>query len=161
VGPVGSARQRCNLYVYPWQNDGHCKFQLNHCVLEQNDTLACIALADEHSLACAEHYDACGQDVQCVCPADGKAAPVPDEPGTIHVTATSIGQTVRGSSHNCEARVSRLPGDAEGPSPAPCIFSIHDCSHGRCIDRFEMLSCPLRATICERPVKCDCPPAAR
>ena len=163
-GPVGVGSARCELYVYPWTGDGACRLQLTHCGLQPgSDTeLACLSLADEHTLRCGQQFNACGQTAQCDCPV-GEALPVEDPPGIVHVTPQQRDVILRSASGLCEAR-SGLPAWAENaPPPPPCYFAIHECEQSAnardagCIDRSEMLSCTVQANICSRPVKCDCP----
>jgi len=160
VGPVGTGLFRCELYVYAWSAKlGRCRVQVNHCSLERagSTQVVCLSLADERTLACGARADACGQQIECVCPR-GAAAPVPDAPGMVHLTPTGLGQTVRGA--KCTARVVEPPG--KGPPPAPCVLSVEERGvEGEPVKRTQMLSCGVRSTVCGRPVRCDCPGAPK
>ncbi len=160
-GPVGVGSARCELYVYPWANSGECRVQLNHCGLSAGSQteLLCLSLADEHTVRCGQQFNACGQMVQCDCPA-GEALPVEEAPGTVHVNPQQRDVILRSENGLCEARSGLPSWAANAPPPPPCYFSIHECEQpgdAGCIDRNEMLSCTVRATICSRPVKCECP----
>jgi hypothetical protein len=159
VGPVGTGLARCGLYVYEWApSEKQCKVQVNHCeaVREGSEEVRCLSLADERTLSCGGRADACGQQIECVCPT-GDAEKVQDAPGTVHVTPTAIGQSFESNDRKCQAKVTTL--GAEGPPPAPCILGIHECPGpaGACLDRTQMLSCGIRSEVCGHPVKCDCP----
>lgn len=158
AGPVGTGLNRCELYVYPWANNGRCVVQLNHCALEREGSqrVLCLSLADERTVSCGETIDACGQRAQCDCP-PGAAPPVPEPPGMMHLSPTRLGEVVRGTQAGCEARTTQLPG-VNGPPPSPCILAVRECdAAGACGERTVMLSCSVRDQVCGRPVRCDCP----
>lgn len=154
VGPLGTGLARCAVMLYAWDGTS-CRFQLNHCqaTSEHDETVSCLSLADERTVACGATADACGQTVRCVCP-EGPAPTVVDAPGTWHVRPDEVGAHVESAS--CRATVTTIAG---GPPPAPCIFDVHetDSAGGAPIDRQEMLSCGVRSELCGRPVRCDCP----
>jgi hypothetical protein len=164
-GPVGVGSARCELYVYAWQQNNACRLQLNHCGVDGNNesNIVCLSLADERTVACGQQIDACGQQVQCDCPT-GEALAVPEAPNTVHLTPQQRDVALRSANEQCQA-VSGLPSwAANAPPPPPCFFSIRECTRGTasdigCIERNEMLSCGVRATICDTPVKCECPDA--
>jgi hypothetical protein len=160
TGPVGTGLSRCELYVYAWDNAGHCRVQLNHCALEEEGSseVVCMSLADERTIPCGGTTNACGQLAQCDCPTG--APPIePEAPGTFHFLSGDRSRTFQSADYRCTAMATGLPGGGEGPPPAPCIISLRECPPAGppCVERIQMLSCGIRSDLCGRPVRCDCP----
>lgn len=159
LGPYGAGSNECTVMLYAWDpRSPGCRYQLNHCSRNASSGEAvCLSLADERSVRCGESGDACGARVRCDCPTG--AAPVVADPSNVMVVSPSADGGRWSSGAQCSARVARLAGTGAS-SDEPCEISVHDCEGAECHDRWETVSCGGRATVCARPVRCECAQSA-
>lgn len=152
---VGKGKERCSLFVYPWDPAAPgCQISVTHCE-EKGQELQCMSLADVRRVACGAKEGICGEDVTCACP-KGPARPVDDAPGTVKLRPGGKGTAWK--SPGCRAEeVDELPRVGKPPVPA-CLMRIHECDEGQtCDEQTYTLWCGIRSDVCGRPVHCACP----